>query len=72
MGDHVAMERFLFWFASFNLIGSSIGWVITQLTNKTEPPIVLALSWYAVWQGALIFLITAHIDNKRREKEESE
>lgn len=63
------MERFAYWFAWMNLVASSIGWAATQLTNTTEPPLVLALSWYAIWQGSLVFIVTSHVDKKREEED---
>lgn len=60
------MEKLAYWFAWFNLVVSSVAWPITQLTNDTEPAIVLALSWYAIWQGSIIFIVTAHVDRKQK------
>lgn len=65
------MERLAYWFAWLNLVASSAGWAATQIGNETEPPIVLALSWYAIWQGSLIFIITAHVDKRAKEDEDA-
>jgi hypothetical protein len=59
------MERFAYYFAWLNLIVTSIAWPILKFSNKTEPPIVLALSFYAIWQGSVIFISTAHVDKKQ-------
>lgn len=58
------MERFAYYFAWLNLVVTSIAWPWLQITNDTEPPIVLALSFYAIWQGSVIFIVTAHVDKK--------
>ena len=61
------MERFAYWFAWANLIVVSIIWPLAAVTNDTEPPIVLHLSFYAIWQGSLVYITTAHNDKKREE-----
>lgn len=61
------MERFAFYFAWANLVASTILWPVAAATNTTEPPIVLHLSFYAIWQGSVIFLSTSHVDKKRAE-----
>lgn len=62
------MERFAYWFAWFNLVASTAGWAISAAVkaavNTTEPPIVMHLSWYAIWQGSLIFIVSAHVNKK--------
>lgn len=61
------MERFAYYFAWFQLAAVSVLWPLAALTNTSEPPIVLHISFFALWQGAVIFITSSHIDKKRKE-----
>lgn len=61
-------ERFALWFAWANLVAVSVLWPWAAVVNEAEPPIVLHLSFYAIWQGSLIFIVTSHVDKKREEE----
>lgn len=55
-------DRFLLWFALAQLLVSVIGWPVTALTlARDEPRFVLGLSWFAIIQNALVFVVTALI-----------
>lgn len=55
-------DRFLLWFAVAQLVVSLIGWPLSALTvARDEPMFVLGLSWFAIIQGALVFVVTALI-----------
>lgn len=58
------MERAAYYFAWLNLVVVTVLWPWAFIANTTEPPIVLHLSFYAIWQGSLVFIITAHVDRK--------
>jgi len=60
-------KRYLVWFAWWQLVISVVGWPVSALTFASEEPqAVLGLSWFAIIQGAIIFLVTAYI-NKHQE-----
>lgn len=45
------------------LIGSLIGWPLSQLTvAANEPPFVLGLSWFAIVLGAWNTIVTAQVN----------
>ena len=53
-------------FAWVLLVLSIIGWPITALTiAKSEPQVVLGLSWFAIVVGAVSTLLTAEVKEKQ-------
>jgi hypothetical protein len=45
------------------LIGSLIGWPVSQLTvASTEPPFILGLSWFAIVLGAWNTIVTTAVN----------
>lgn len=60
--NRAAADRFLLWFAVVQLVVSVVGWPLSALTvARDEPSFVLGLSWFAIIQGALVFVVTALI-----------
>ena len=56
------MKRFEVAVAWFFLIGSLIGWPLSQLTvARDEPPFTLGLSWLAITLTALDFLKSSRV-----------
>jgi hypothetical protein len=56
------LKRYLVWFAWWQLVVSIAGWPVSALTfAKGEPQAVLGLSWFAIIQGAIVFIVTAYI-----------
>ena len=54
--------------AWFLLVASVLGWPLTALTiARTEPPVVLGLSWFAITLTALDVLFTSDV---RKEQED--
>ena len=50
-------------FAWVLLIGSLIGWPLSQLTlARSEPPFVLGLSWFAIVLGAWNTIVTTQVN----------
>lgn len=47
------------------LIGSLIGWPLSQLTvAANEPPFVLGLSWFAIVLGAWNTIVTTQVNRE--------
>lgn len=45
------------------LVGSLIGWPLSQLTvARSEPPFVLGLSWFAIVLGAWNTIVTTQVN----------
>ena len=45
------------------LIGSAIGWPLSQMTvARDEPPFVLGLSWFAILLGAWNTIVTTQVN----------
>lgn len=60
--DRETADRFLLWFAIATFAVSVIGWPLSQATVASdEPPFTLGLSWFAVVQGSLVFIVSALI-----------
>lgn len=50
-------------FAWVLLVGSLIGWPLSQLTvARSEPPFVLGLSWFAIVLGAWNTIVTTQVN----------
>ena len=50
-------------FAWVLLIGSLVGWPLSQLTvASSEPPFVLGLSWFAIVLGAWNTIVTTQVN----------
>lgn len=48
------------------LVGSLIGWPLCQFwLAKDEPPVVLALSWFAITLTAADILATTHVKQEQ-------
>ena len=52
-------------FAWVLLIGSLVGWPLSQLTvARDEPPFVLGLSWFAIVLGAWNTIVTTSVNKE--------
>lgn len=50
-------------FAWVLLVGSLVGWPLSQLTvANSEPPFVLGLSWFAIVLGAWNTIVTTQVN----------
>lgn len=50
-------------FAWVLLVGSLIGWPLSQLTvASSEPPFILGLSWFAIVVGAWNTIVTTQVN----------
>lgn len=55
-------------FAACLLAGTATGWPLSALTfARSEPPVVLALSWIAIGLTAVDILLTATVSQKQDE-----
>lgn len=56
-------------FAWLLLIGSLIGWPLSQLTlARDEPPFVLGLSWFAIVMSAWNTIVTTQVNRDVNEQ----
>lgn len=65
------METAKVYIAGVLFVTSLIAWPVSMVTfAKTEPPVVLSLSWFAITVSALDVLFTALVARKQKEQDE--